>query len=56
MFTSEATNLVPTLDTQTDQDVYERSLTLNSIGVVDQVGNVRRTVRRSPRRPTTTAP
>ncbi len=41
VFTSEATNLVPTLDTETGQDVYERSLTLNSIGVVDQVGNAK---------------
>jgi Tol biopolymer transport system component len=41
VFTSEATNLVPTLDTQTDQDVYERSLTLNSIGLVDQVGGAK---------------
>ena len=41
VFTSEATNLVPTLDTETGQDVYERSLTLNSIGLVDQAGNAK---------------
>ncbi len=41
VFASAATNLDPTVDPQDDTDVYERSLTLNSTGLVDRIGNVK---------------